>query len=147
MQTCRKSKNYHDPQIEFRNLNNERHEEVWVDERARVGHLVSVVSVNDLDRDDRGYVKVTIIAGNEEGNFILDTSYGSYDSHPTTYHVIRVAGRGQLDREITSQYQLTVQAEDRGNLPVTVRDGPPPRTTTATLTVNIGGKGRGRPII
>merc|ERR1711874_812565 len=37
---------------------------------------------------------------------------------------------GQLNRETTSQYQLTVQAEDWG---------PPSRTSTATLTVNIGG--------
>ena len=122
---CKKNQNDHDPQIEFLNLTNERQEEAGVDETARVGHLVSVISVTDLDLEDRGRALVNITEGNEEGHFRLD-SVGDV-------HVVRVAGRGQLDRETTSQYQLTVQAEDRGT---------PPRTSTATLTVNIIGKRR-----
>ena len=122
---CKKNQNDHDPQIEFLNLTNERQEEAEVDETARVGYLVSVISVTDLDLEDRGRALVNITEGNEEGHFRLD-SVGDV-------HVVRVAGRGQLDRETTSQYQLTVQAEDRGT---------PPRTSTATLTVNIIGKGR-----
>ena len=129
-QTCRKNRNYHDPQIEFRDLSNERQEEVWVDERARYGHLVSVVSVNDQDKWDKGWVVVAIIAGNEEGQFSLDSYYDPSRKYEPI-HLLRVVGRGQLDRETTSQYQLTVQAEDRGT---------PPRTSTATLTVNIIGK-------
>ena len=117
---CKKNQNDHDPQIEFLNLTNERQEKVWVHETAVVGHLVSVISVTDLDLEDRGGAVLTITEGNEEGQFSLD-SVGDV-------HVIRVAGRGQLDRVITSQYQLTVQAEDRGT---------PPRSSTATLTVNI----------
>ena len=136
VQTCRKSKNYHDPQIEFRYLSNERQEMTWVDERARYGHLVSVVSVTDQDIWDRGRSAVTIIAGNEEGQFSLD-SYYDYSGRYEPIHLLRVAGRGQLNRETTSQYQLTVQAEDWG---------PPSRTSTATLTVNIGGEGRFRSI-
>ena len=123
-QICKKKQNDHDPQIEFRNFPDERQEEAWVDETARVGHLVSVISVTDLDLEDRGRALVNITGGNEEGHFRVD-SVGDV-------HVVRVAGRGQLDRETTSQYQLTVQAEDRGT---------PPRTSTATLTVNIIGKG------
>ena len=122
-QTCGKSQNDHDPQIELRNFPDERQEEAGVPEKARVGHLVSVVSVTDQDLEDSGEAVLTIIEGNEEGQFSL---YSVGD-----IHVIRVAGRGQLDRETTSQYQLTVQAEDRGT---------PPRTSTATLTVNIIGK-------
>ena len=122
---CKKNQNDHDPQIEFLNLTNERQEEAEVDETASVGHLVSVISVTDLDLEDRGRALVNITGGNEEGHFRVD-SVGDV-------HVVRVAGRGQLDRETTSQYQLTVQAEDRGT---------PPRTSTATLTVNIIGKGR-----
>ena len=122
---CRKDQNDHDPQIEFRNIAGERQEEAEVDETAVVGQLVSVISVTDLDLEDRGRALVNITEGNEEGHFRLD-SVGDV-------HVVRVAGRGQLDRETTSQYQLTVQAEDRGT---------PPRTSTATLTVNIIGKGR-----
>ena len=121
---CKKNQNDHDPQIEFLNLTNERQEEAEVDETASVGHLVSVISVTDLDLEDRGRAVLSIIDGNEDNLFKLD-SVGDV-------HVVRVAGRGQLDRETTSQYQLTVQAEDRGT---------PPRTSTATLTVNVLGKG------
>ena len=122
---CGKNQNDHDPQIEFRNFPDERQEEAGVDETASVGHLVSVISVTDLDLEDRGRALVNITEGNEEGHFRLDSV--------EDVHVVRVAGRGQLDRETTSQYQLTVQAEDRGT---------PPRTSTATLTVNIIGKRR-----
>ena len=114
---CGKDQNDHEPQIEFRNFPDEEIE------TARVGHLVSIISVTDLDLEDRGRSKVSIIAGDPDKHFTVD-SVGDI-------HVIRVAGRGQLDRETTSQYQLTVQAEDRGT---------PPRTSTATLTVNVRGK-------
>ena len=120
-ENCKKNQNEYDPQIEFLNLTHEKQEEAGVDETARVGHLVSVISVTDLDLEDRGGAVLTITEGNEEGQFSLDSVGG--------VHVIRVAGRGQLDRETTNQYQLTVQAEDRGT---------PPRSSTATLTVNIG---------
>ena len=85
-----------------------------------VGHLVSVISVTDLDLEDRGRALVNITGGNEEGHFRLD-SVGDV-------HVVRVAGRGLLDRQKTSQYQLTVVAEDRGT---------PPRSSTATLVINV----------
>ena len=122
-QICRKNKNNLDPKIEFLNFPDESQEEAEVDETAMIGHLVSIISVTDLDLEDRGRALVNITEGNEEGHFRVD-SVGDV-------HVVRVAGRGQLDRETTSQYQLTVQAEDRGT---------PPRTSTATLTVNVRGK-------
>ena len=129
---CKKKQNYHKPHIEFRNFLDERQEKAWVGETARVGHLVSVISVTDLDLEDRGEAVLTIIEGNEEGQFKLETV--------GDVHVIRVAGPGQLDRETTFTawdwllpYQLTVQAEDRDI---------PSRSSTATLTVNIVGKGR-----
>ena len=89
---CRKNQNDHDPQIEFRNFPDERQEEAWVDETARVGQLVSIISVTDLDLEDRGRAVVTIIEGNEAGHFTLD-SVGDI-------HVIRVAGLGQLDSKV-----------------------------------------------
>ena len=122
-QLCKKNQNDHDPQIEFRNFPDERQEEAWVEKTALVGQLVSIISVTDLDLEDRGQANVTIIEGNEAGHFTVD-SVGDF-------HVIRVAG--QLDRETTSQYQLTVQAEDGGS---------PSRTSTATLTVYVKGKKR-----
>ena len=120
---CRKSQNYHDPQIEFRNFPDERQEEAGVEETALVGQLVSIISVTDLDLEDRGRAVVSIIEGNEAGHFTVD-SVGDI-------HVVRVAGRGQLDRETASQYQLTLQAEDRGS---------PSRTSTATLLINVESK-------
>ena len=84
---------------------------------------------------------VAIIAGNEEGQFSLDSYYDpsrKYFEPFEPIHLLRVVGRGQLDRETTSQYQLTVQAEDKG---------PQSRKSTATLTVHVGGKGRGRSIL
>ena len=109
--------------MEFRNFPDERQDEAGVYETAKVGQLVSIISVTDLDLEDRGRAVVTITEGNEDGQFTVD-SVGEI-------HVLRVAGRDQLDRETTSQYQLTVQAEDGGT---------PSRTSTATLTVNVGGK-------
>ena len=103
--------------MEFRNFPDE--EEASVEETARVGQLVSIISVTDLDLEDRGRAKVSIIEGNEAGQFTVDSVEG--------LHVVRVAERDQLYRE----YQLTVQAEDGGT---------PSRTSTATLTVNVGGK-------
>ena len=89
---CRKDLNDHQPLIEFRNFPDERQEEAWVDETARVGQLVSIISVTDLDLEDRGRAVVTIIEGNEAGHFTLD-SVGDI-------HVIRVAGLGQLDSKV-----------------------------------------------
>ena len=121
-QLCKKNQNNHDPQIQFRNFPNEKLT-AEVAMNARTGQLVSIVSVTDLDQEDRGRGKVSIIAGNEAGHFTVDTV--------GDVHVVRVAG--QLDWETASQYQLKVMAEDRGS---------PPRSSTATLTVIVGGKGR-----
>ena len=121
-QLCKKNQNNHDPQIEFRNFPNEKLT-AEVAMNARVGQLVSIISVTDLDKEDRGQAVVTITEGNEAGHFAVDTV--------GEVHVVRVAG--QLDWETASQYQLTVRAEDGGT---------PPRSSTATLTVNVGGKGR-----
>ena len=118
---CRKELNHHDPQIEFRNIAGGIQQEAIVDETAKVGQLVSIISVTDLDLEDRGRAEVTIIKGNEAGHFTVDTV--------DDVHVVRVAG--QLDWETASQYQLTVRAEDGGS---------PPRSTTATLFVNVQSK-------
>ena len=112
--------NDHDPQIKFRNFPDENQEVAEVDETAKMGQLVSIISVTDLDMENRGRAVVTIIEGNEAGHFTVD-SVGDI-------HVLRVAGRGQLDWETFSQYQLTLQAVDGGS---------PPRTSTATLIVNV----------
>ena len=120
-QICKKNQNDHDPQMEFRNFPDE--EEASVEETARVGQLVSIISVTDLDLEDRGWAVVSIIEGNEAGQFTVDSV--------EDIHIIRVVG--QLDRETTRQYQLTLQAEDGGT---------PPRTSTAILVINVVVPGR-----
>ena len=70
-QLCKKNQNNHDPQIQFCNYPNEKLT-AEVAMNARTGQLVSIVSVNDLDQEDRGKGKVSIIAGNEAGHFTVD---------------------------------------------------------------------------
>ena len=111
---CERKTGNNPPRLEIRNRS------VTVEESASLGQVVSSIIVTDQDQGENGETLLSITQGNEAGHFRLD-SVGDI-------HVVRVAGRGQLDRETTSQYQLTVQAEDRGT---------PPRTSTATLTVNI----------
>ena len=106
--------NRHAPQIEFRNFP--------IGKNAIAGQLVSILTVTDQDAGDEDRAVVRIVAGNEEGHFTLESSRG--------IHVVRVAGRAQLDREL---YQLAVMVEDKGN---------PPRDTTANLTINIQSKDR-----
>ena len=83
--------------------------------------MVSIITVTDQDSGDEDRAVVSIVSGNEEGHFSLDSSRG--------VHVLRVAGRGQLDREL---YQLTVKVEDMGT---------PSRDTIVTLAINIQSKG------
>ena len=107
------------PRIEIRNLPDlsQSSQTAWVEESAGPGEIVSFIIVTDADQGESGETQLTITQGNEAGHFTLDSR-----------GVLRVAGRGQLDRETTSQYQLTVQAEDRGS---------PPRTSTATLVIDV----------
>ena len=105
--------NRHAPQIEFRNFP--------IGKNAIVGQLVSILTVTDQDSGDEDRAEVSIVAGNEENHFTLDSSRG--------IHVLRVAGRDQLDREL---YQLTVKVDDQGT---------PARDTTVTLAINIQSKG------
>ena len=87
-------------------------------EEARVGQVVSVITVTDRDLEDRGRALVTITGGNQADHFTLD-AVGSVQ-------VVRV-GR-ELYRDTARQYELTITAEDRGT---------PPRTATAALVINV----------
>ena len=55
--SCGKDQNDHDPQMEFRNFPDERQEEAGVDEKARLGQLVSIISLTDRDLEERGQAK------------------------------------------------------------------------------------------
>ena len=120
---CERQTGNDPPHIEIRNLPDTSALEASVLESARPGQIVSSIIVTDTDQGEGGETQLTITEGNESGHFTVD-SVGEL-------HVVRVAGRGQLDRETTSQYQLTLQAEDGGT---------PPRFSTATLTVNVTSK-------
>ena len=89
-----------------------------VDEGANVGNVVAIVSVTDHDTGANGDTTLTVVQGNEEGHFTLDTSTG--------INMIRVAG--QLDRERVSKYNLTLRAVDHGE---------PQRSSTAFLIIRV----------
>ena len=118
---CRKKQNNYEPELKFRNFPNESLEKAEVLETAKIGHLVSIISVIDPDVEGKGRALVNITDGNGDKHFRLD-SVGDV-------HIVRVAGK--LDKETTNQYNLTVQVEDRGT---------PPKTSTATLVVNVPSK-------
>ena len=115
--------NDHDPRIEFLNMRGETQDEVQIAETAKAGHFVSFISVTDLDLEDRDRLVVTIIEGNQEGHFTLD-SVGDI-------HLLRVSSPAKLDRGTVGQYRISVKAEDQGN---------PPRTSTATILLDITNK-------
>jgi len=76
-----------------------------------IGSEVFRMSVSDPDTGDKHNFK--IISGNEEGNFAI-TSGGT------------IVTADLLDYETASQYVLTVEVSDKGNL-----------TDTATITINV----------
>lgn len=117
---CERRTGNNPPRVEIRNLPDRRAQQSRVEESASRGQVVAFILVTDPDQGENGQTLVSITQGNEAGHFRLD-SVGDI-------HVVRVAGRGLLDRQKTSQYQLTVVAEDRGT---------PPRTSTATLVINV----------
>jgi hypothetical protein len=75
-----------------------------IDENATNGMAVGTVAATDSDAGDG--ISYSIIAGNEETVFALDSETGE----------ITVADSENLDYEKTSTYILTVQVEDSGSL-------------------------------
>ncbi|XP_059190480.1 protocadherin-23 [Centropristis striata] len=74
------------------------------------------VLASDADSGINGQIEYSIVSGNPNEAFILDSVRGI------------LATNVLLDREITPQYKLVLQAADRGN---------PPLTSTATIRVQV----------
>ncbi|XP_045886271.1 protocadherin alpha-8-like [Micropterus dolomieu] len=85
-------------------------------EDAEVGTAIALVSVLDKDGGKNGVVKAVI---ENENHFKLDTNYKNYYS---------LVVYGPLDREIQSQYNVTIVATDEGT---------PPLSSTNILTVHV----------
>lgn len=77
---------------------------------------VMQVFASDADSGLNGQIEYSIISGNHNGAFILDSVRGI------------LATNVMLDREITSSYKLVLQAADKGN---------PPFSSTATVRVQV----------
>uniref|UniRef100_A0A8D2JBT4 FAT atypical cadherin 4 n=1 Tax=Varanus komodoensis TaxID=61221 RepID=A0A8D2JBT4_VARKO len=60
------------------------------------------ISASDVDEGNNGLIRYTLIKGNEENQFTIDSGTG------------QVTLIGKLDHEATASYSLTIQAEDSG---------------------------------
>uniref|UniRef100_H3AQ83 FAT atypical cadherin 4 n=1 Tax=Latimeria chalumnae TaxID=7897 RepID=H3AQ83_LATCH len=80
--------------------------EVEIGENTLTGMDLVQVTASDADEGTNGQIRYTIISGNTNGEFRIDSVTG----------VISVAK--PLDREMRPSYSLTVQAVDRGSSPL-----------------------------
>ncbi|XP_069026641.1 protocadherin alpha-2-like isoform X2 [Embiotoca jacksoni] len=87
-----------------------------VKESAEIGTVVALVTVNDKDAGKRGLTTCQI---KDSGPFKLTSNYKNYYS---------LLVDGHLNREIVSQYNITITATD---------DGSPPLSSTAIINVEI----------
>ncbi|XP_059201774.1 protocadherin alpha-8-like isoform X5 [Centropristis striata] len=87
-----------------------------VKEDADVGTAIALVSVLDSDGGRHGEVKCKIL---NQVPFKLETNYKNYYS---------VVVDGDLDREITSIFNITISASDEGS---------PPLSSTSVITVHV----------
>uniref|UniRef100_A0A2I3HFW5 Protocadherin Fat 4 n=1 Tax=Nomascus leucogenys TaxID=61853 RepID=A0A2I3HFW5_NOMLE len=74
------------------------------------------VSASDVDEGNNGLIHYSIIKGNEERQFAIDSTSG------------QVALTGKLDYEATPAYSLVIQAVDSGTIPL---------NSTCTLNIDI----------
>ncbi|XP_006232597.1 protocadherin-23 isoform X2 [Rattus norvegicus] len=88
----------------------------YVREDAEVGSVVHRLSAQDPDAEKNGDVAYSILSGNEDMVFVLDSSSG----------LLRTAC--PLDYEVKAQHVLTIVAQD---------GGVPTRSSSQTLTVTV----------
>lgn len=94
--------NNHAPIIKFRYFS--KSDYAHVDENAPNGSVVAAVSVIDFDYGPNGRTWLTIVDGNQRGDFRLESLGNS--------HIIKV--NSSLDRERIARYNLTIMAHDNG---------------------------------
>uniref|UniRef100_A0A2C9L126 Cadherin domain-containing protein n=1 Tax=Biomphalaria glabrata TaxID=6526 RepID=A0A2C9L126_BIOGL len=87
-----------------------------IPESAKVGTIIVGVKATSLDVGINADITYSILAGNEQGKFAIDSNKG----------VLTVAE--PLDHELSREYFITVIATDRGT---------PPLTNTAIVVINI----------
>ncbi|XP_048060461.1 cadherin-23 isoform X2 [Megalobrama amblycephala] len=92
---------------------------VSIPEDTPIGQRVAVVLARDKDAGRNGLVNFTLIAGNMQDVFKINTANNTYGE---------VYLNARLDREAVDRYLLKVRATDNGS---------PPRFTDVSLTVNI----------
>ena len=79
-----------------------------ISEDAPIGHYVAIVMATDKDSGPQGDVSYSIVAGHTENKFHINASSGE------------ITTIGELDRETTAVFTLTVRASD-GAVPEKVR--------------------------
>uniref|UniRef100_A0A8C2JA51 Cadherin-23 n=1 Tax=Cyprinus carpio TaxID=7962 RepID=A0A8C2JA51_CYPCA len=92
---------------------------VAIPEDTPIGQRVAVVLARDKDAGRNGLVNFTLMAGNMQDVFKINTANNTYGE---------VYLNARLDREAVDRYLLKVRATDNGS---------PPRFTDVSLTVNI----------
>uniref|UniRef100_A0A671QN41 Cadherin-23-like n=1 Tax=Sinocyclocheilus anshuiensis TaxID=1608454 RepID=A0A671QN41_9TELE len=92
---------------------------VAIPEDTPIGQRVAIVLARDKDAGRNGLVNFTLIAGNMQDVFKINTANNTYGE---------VYLNARLDREAVDRYLLKVRATDNGS---------PPRFTDVSLTVNI----------
>ncbi|XP_078800590.1 protocadherin-23-like isoform X2 [Oryzias latipes] len=97
---------------------------VW--EGQVLNTYIMQVFASDADSGVNGQIEYSILSGNNNGAFILDSLGGI------------LATNVALDREITSSYKLVLQASDKGT---------PPLSSTATVRVQVVDVNDNSPVI
>lgn len=110
--------NDHAPVIKFQHLPESGKDYSTVNENAKNGTFVTIITVNDLDDGLNGKVSLAIIDGNQLGHFKLNTLH--------SVSVLEVVDN--LDREKVHVYNLTLKAVDMGT---------PPLSSTAHLVIYV----------
>ncbi|XP_059201682.1 protocadherin alpha-8-like [Centropristis striata] len=114
-----KDVNDNPPEIEITSLSN------TVSEDSKPGTVISLISVTDKDSGVNGKIISSI---NSDVPFELKPSYKE--------NIYSVVTKGYLDREEISQYEITIQATDCGE---------PPLSTVKTLNIQISDVNDNRP--
>ena len=110
--------NDHAPVIKFQHLHGSNKDYSTVNENAKNGTFVTIITVNDQDDGLNGKVSLSIIDGNQLGHFKLNTLH--------SVSVLEVVDN--LDREKVHVYNLTLKAVDMGT---------PPLSSTAHLVIYV----------
>ena len=103
--------NDHDPEISF-NFIPSTNDFATVSEGALQGTIVALVTVSDADQGDNGDVDLRITGGNEQQHFVIQPFLIPGATGSSLFQVKAV---GEVDREQTPEYNITLVATDNGS--------------------------------